>query len=202
MRIGPACAAAALVVGLQSTADAQSCTTPNSALWLLRTCSVTTAVNDPLGAWVVNRLGQMTVNSTANLVLTPPTSAAYDANTLQEAAAVSRTVTVKANAAWNLLVAPNTVGSPSYWTGTNDPTYGAFVAAQTNKPSSDLSVSTVVGSGYLPLATTNAGSTTVLSNQPATAGSANTIYFATNWFYQFDRPGLYQLPFVFRLSIP
>jgi hypothetical protein len=185
-----------------SILPAQSCTTPNGALSVLRTCSVTTTVNDPLGAWAVPKLAQMTVSSTADLVLTPPTAAAYDSAEFEEPASNARDVTVKANATWGLIVAPNTVSSPSLWTGTNDATYGAFVGARTTKPSSDLLAGTTLGSGYLPFPTTNAGSIVLSATQPATSGTTYTVYFSTVWSYPLDRPGSYTLPFVFRLSMP
>ena len=111
-------------------------------------------------------------------------------------------MTITANAPWTVSVAPNTATSPSYWTAANDATYGAFVAAEANKPPSDLSVSTTLGSGYLALPAANSGSTALLTLQPATASTATTVYFATTWLYPFDRPGTYTLPFLFNLAIP
>lgn len=183
-------------------AGAQSCTTANNALSTSRTCSVTATTNAPAGSWVVNKLGQMTLSSVSTLTLTSPTSTAYDANTLQEASGNSRSVTVLANAPWTVTVSPNTAGTPSYWTAANDATYGAFVAAETTKPSTDFQVSLTQGSGYLSLPANNTGATTLLANQPATAGQTFNVYFATTWFYQFDTPGTYTLPFVFALTIP
>ena len=163
---------------------------------------MTVTSNAPIGDWVVNRLGVMTLSSAANLVLTSPGTAAYDINTLQESAANVRTVTVQANAPWNVTVRPNTVGTPSYWSTAADATYGAFVPPNSTKSSSDLRASLSLGSGYLSLPSSNAGATTLLSAQPATASYPFTVYFATTWFYQFDTPGTYTLPFQFTLTIP
>ncbi len=203
--IGRRCIAAGVLVLATAwvpAAQAQTCTTPVSASSLVRTCSVTVTSNAPIGDWVVNRLGVMTLSSAATLALTSPGTAAYDVNTLQEAAGNVRTVTVSANAPWNVTVSPNTVGTPSYWSTAVDGTYGAFVAPNATKPSSNLEVSLALGSGYLSLPTTNAGSTTLLSAQPATASYAFTVYFATTWYYQFDTPGTYTLPFQFTLLVP
>lgn len=183
------------------TASAQSCITPTSALSIVRTCSVTVTTNAPSGGWIVARLGTMTLSSAANYVVTPPTVAAYDANIFQEPAGNTRTLTVSANAPWTITVAPSTAGNPSYWTAANDATYGAFVAAEVNKPSSELKVSTTLGSGYLALPTLTSGSTTLLSAQPAIGGRAVTVYFATVWSYQYDTPGGYTLPFKFSLTV-
>ena len=192
----------ALATAWAPASSAQTCTTPTSASSLVRTCSVTVSSNAPIGDWVVNRLGEMTLSSVATLVLTSPGTAAYDVNTLQEPVTNVRTVTVKANAPWNVTVSPNTVGTPSYWSTAADGTYGAFVAPNSTKPSSNLQVSLTLGSGYLSLPTSNAGTTTLLSAQPVTASYAFTVYFATTWFYQFDTPGTYTLPFQFTLSVP
>ena len=189
-------------VAATGRAAAQSCTTPASGSSLTRTCSVTVTTNSPSGSWVVNRLGTMTLSSAATLALTAPTVAAFDANVLQETAANTRTLTVKANAPWNITVSPNTAGTPSFWTAANDATYGAFVPAEVDKPSSDLQVSTTLGSGYLALPASNTGATTLLAAQAATASQVVTVFFGTVWFYQFDRPGTYTLPFQFKLLIP
>jgi hypothetical protein len=191
-----------LAAGVSGVAAAQSCTTPASASSLTRTCSVTVTTNPAAGSWVVNRLGAMTLSSAATLVLTSPTVAAFDANVLQETAANTRTLTVKANAPWTINVSPNTAASPSLWTAANDATYGAFVPAEVDKPSTDLKVSTTLGSGYLALPANNTGNTTLLSGQAATASKVVTVFFSTVWFYQFDRPGTYTLPFQFKLLIP
>lgn len=194
--------ALALALACAVRAQAQSCTTPNSATSTTRTCSVTVTSNAPIGDWVVNKLGQMTLSSVSTLALTSPTTTAYDANTLQEASTNSRSVTVLANAPWTVTVSPNTASAPSYWTAANDATYGSFVPAETTKPSTDLQVSLTQGSGYLSLPANNAGTTTLLASQPATAGQTFSVYFATTWYYQFDTPGTYTLPFVFTLTIP
>lgn len=194
--------AAAIALSTAARANAQTCTTPNISTTSLRTCTVSVTSNAPLGAWVVNKLGQMTLSSVSTLVLTSPTTTAYDANTQQESIGNNRSVTVLANAPWTVTVSPNTAGTPSYWTGANDATYGAFVAAETNKPSTDFQVSLTQGSGYLSLPANNTGATTLLANQAATAGQTFTVYFATTWYYQFDTPGTYTLPMVFTLGIP
>lgn len=201
-RLGVLLPAAVLALAASARAGAQSCTTPNSATSTVRTCTVPVTSNAPNGDWVVNKLGQMTLSSVATLVLTSPTTTAYDANTLQEASGNSRNVTVKANAPWTVTVSPNTAGTPSYWTATNDATYGAFVPAETTKPSADFQVSLTQGSGYVSLPANNTGVTSLVTNQPATAGQTFTVYFATTWYYQFDTPGTYTLPFVFTLAIP
>lgn len=192
----------ALVTAWVPESRAQTCTTPASASSLVRTCAVTVTSNAPVGDWVVNRLGVMTLNSAATLALTSPGTAAYDVNTLQEPVGNARTVTVSANAPWDVTVSPNTVGTPSYWSTAVDGTYGAFVAPYATKPSSNLQVSLALGSGYLSLPTTNAGSTTLLAAQAATASFAFTVYFATTWYYQFDTPATYTLPFQFTLLVP
>ena len=197
-----ACLAVALLLTAMVRAGAQSCTTLTSPTSTIRTCSVTATSNAPNGDWVVSKLGQLTLSSAANVVLTSPTTTAYDANTQQEASGNSRSVTVQANAPWTVSVSPNTAGTPSYWTATNDATYGAFVAAEATKPSTDFKVSLTQGSGYLALPASNTGTTTLLANQAPTAGQTFTVYFATTWYYQFDTPGTYTLPFVFTLSIP
>lgn len=190
-----------LACGAPALAGAQ-CTTPSSATSTVRTCSVIVSSNSPVGDWVVNRLGTMRLSSVATLALTTPTTAAYDANTLQEPSGNARTATITANAPWTLSVKSNTASLPSYWTAANDATYGAFVAAAPDKPPSDLNVSTTLGSGYLALPADNTGSTALLTLQAATASRVVTMYFATTWLYQFDRPGTYTLPFLFNLAIP
>jgi hypothetical protein len=202
MRCGQTGAVLLLATAWSGVAAAQSCSTPASGSSLTRTCSVTVTTNPAVGSWVVNKLGTMTLSSAATLVLTSPTVAAYDANVLQETSGNTRTLTVKANAPWTINVSPNTAASPSLWTAANDPTYGAFVPAEVDKPSTDLKVSTTLGSGYLALPANNTGTTTLLSAQPATASRVVTVFFATVWFYQFDRPGTYTLPFQFTLLIP
>lgn len=193
---------AVFLAGILPMATQAQCTSPSSANSTVRTCSVIVSANAPVGDWVVNRLGVMTLNSVATLTLTPPTIAAYDANTLQEPGTNTRTVTIAANAPWTVAVSPNTASSPSYWTAANDATYGAFVAAEPDKPPADLRVSTTLGSGYLALPNANTGATALQTLQAATASTAFTVYFATTWLYQFDRPGIYTLPFLFNLSIP
>lgn len=191
-----------LLTVISYRSSAQSCTTPASGSSVTRTCGVTVTTNPAAGNWVVNRLGTMTLSSAAALVLTPPTAAAYDANVLEETVANTRTLTVRANAPWTINVSPNTASSPSFWAGVNDPTYGAFVPAEVDKPSTELHVSTTLGSGYVALPASNAGATALLAGQAATASRVVTVFFRTVWFYQFDRPGTYTLPFQFTLLIP
>jgi hypothetical protein len=199
-------AAALLVLLLAGRLPAQtSCTTPSSGTSTVRTCNVTVVVNGASSNWAVNKLGTLTLSSNATLTLSPPGAADFDANIKVEAAGAGRTATVSANAPWNLTVSPNTAGTPSLWTGTNDPTYGAFVPAAADKPSNEFLIGTTFntsGTGYLALPSTNAGSTALLSNQPAVANRVIDLYWATMWWYEFDTPGQYTLPFKFVLTVP
>ena len=194
--------ALAVGAGAPRVAAQSSCMTPRSRISTIRTCSVTLTPNPPAGAWAVLKLGTMTLSSAATLALTSPNSAAFDANLQLETGANTRTLTVYANAPWAIDVVPNTASNPSYWTGANSAIYGAFVPAETTKPSSDLQVSTTLGSGYLSLPTATTGATTILTNQAPIAGRVVTAYFGTIWYYRYDTPGTYTLPFKFTLRIP
>jgi hypothetical protein len=191
-----------LVLAMSARASAQGCTTPTNNNSAIRTCSVILTTNAPAGAWVVNKLGVMTLSSAATLTLTSPGSAAFDANMLLEPGGNSRTLTVSANAPWAIDVIPSTASNPSYWTAANNATYGAFVPATTKKSSDDLEVSTTLGSGYLTLPTATTGATTILSGQVPVAARVVTVYFGTIWSYLSDTPGTYTLPFKFTLRIP
>jgi len=182
------------------------CTTPKSNTSTTRTCSISTTTNGATGAWIVNKLGTMTLSSNADIALTTPTTASYDSHMDVEPStgAVVRTVTITANAAWALTGAPNTVSSPSYWTATNDGVYGGFVAARANKPSSDLFAGIAYdasGTGYLAFPTSNTGSTT-LATGAATASQVVTLYWASFWIYELDKPGSYRLPIQVVLTLP
>jgi hypothetical protein len=199
-------APALLIVLLAGWLPAQtSCTTPSSGTSTIRTCNVTVVVNGVSGNWIVNKLGTLTLSSNTTLVLSPPGTADYDANIQVEPVGAGRTATISANAPWNFTVSPNTMGTPSLWTGTNDPTYGAFVPAAVDKPSTELLIGTTFhagGTGYLALPGTNSGSTALLSNQPAVANRVIDLHWATRWWYEFDTPGQYTLPFKFVLTVP
>lgn len=196
-------AAASVTAGRPASAQ---CSTPKNATSTSRTCSLTTTTNGTTGAWVVNKLGQMTLSSITDLALTTPTTAEYDVHigTEPSGGSATRTVTIQANAPWTLAVAPNTVSTPSVWVATNDGVFGGFVAARTDKPSSDFMVGTAysaTASGYLSLPGANTGSTIVASGL-STNSTTVTLYWATVWIYELDKPGTYKLPLNVVLTLP
>jgi hypothetical protein len=200
MRIASTLLCAALLAGASRSTAAQSCTTTQGNAPQNRTCDVSVTV----GTWSVNKLGTMTISSTATVGLGSPSAADYDANLKVEPSANSRALTVSANAPWDLRATPATILNPAYWTAVNDLTYGLFVGAATDKPASDLQIGTTyssTGAGYIPLATDNATSVAILVGQSPAAARTVNVYWATVWYYQFDTPGRYTLPFTLSLQL-
>jgi hypothetical protein len=191
---------AASIVSAPAIAGAQSCTSTPGNQPQNRSCDVTVSA----GTWSISKLGTMTISSTAPVNLSTPTTTDYDANIKAEPAGNSRTVTISANAPWDLAATPATVTNPSYWTAVNDLTYGAFVPAEADKPASDLKIGTTYdanGAGYTSLSTANNSPVAILSAQSPAAARVVNIYWATVWYYQFDTPGKYVLPFTLSLNI-
>lgn len=201
MRIAFTLIAASLIGAVSNSASAQSsCTTSQGRNPQNRTCDVSISV----GSWSVDKLGTMTISNSSTVGLTSPTAADYDANLKAEPSSNSRTVTISANAPWDLRATPATVLNPAYWTAVNDVTYGVFVGAATDKPASDLEIGTTyssTGAGYIPLSTNNGTSVAILAGQDPAAALSVNLYWATVWYYQFDTPGRYILPFSLTLQL-
>jgi hypothetical protein len=128
---------------------------------------------------------QVSAGSTA---LTAPTTADFDAGLNST---TGPTVTVSANAGWTLHVR----ASAASWTATNT---SPGAPARTNKPAADLQWSTVSGSGFSALSTTDA----VLMSGSATASNAKTLYFQTLYDWTLDTPGNYSLAVILTLTSP
>src|SRR4051812_10831259 len=128
---------------------------------------------------------QMSAGSTS---LTAPTPADFDAGFN---ATTGPTVTVSANAAWTLHIR---AAGPT-WTATNT---SPGAPARTNKPAADLQWSTVSGSGFAALSTSDAN----LVAGSATASSPTTLYFQTLYDWTLDTPGNYSMSIVLTLTSP
>jgi len=71
-----------------ATLQAQTCTTPASGSLSTRKCTVTMAG----GSWVVEKVGTLTLSSTADIPIPSPDASTYDACQLRSSA-TSRTLT-------------------------------------------------------------------------------------------------------------
>lgn len=198
------CLAVAALATVPVAARAQTCTTPSSSNTNTRKCTVSVSGS----SWVVNKLGVLTLSSAADISLASPGGSVYDAGYRIEDPSLSRTATIKANAPWNLTLAPSSATTCSFgvcWTGTDLAT--PYVSVNHDKAADNFLVATtydLTGAAYLQLpdANTPSAGTTVLSAQPATAGTTVTLYWAEVWNYFSDTPGTYTLPFVVTLTIP
>jgi len=188
-----------------ATLQAQTCTTPASGSLSTRKCTVTMAG----GSWVVEKVGTLTLSSTADIPIPSPDASTYD-GIKSEAITLSRTATVSANAPWNLSVAPSSAAACSTgvcWTGADLAAYSPYLRAEQDKPADEFLVGTTysaTASGYVPLPDQNtpAGVVNLKSNQAAVSGGTVTLYWAEKWWYLYDLPGTYTLPFVVTLTIP
>lgn len=128
---------------------------------------------------------QMSAGATA---LTAPTTADFDAGFNST---TGPTLTVSANAPWTLHIR----AGAATWTATNT---SPGVPARTSKPATDLKWSTVAGSGFAALTTSDAS----LVGGSATASSATTLYFQTLYDWTLDTPGNYSMSIVLTLTSP
>jgi hypothetical protein len=128
---------------------------------------------------------QMSAGATS---LTAPTPADFDAGFN---ATTGPTLTVSANAAWTLHIR----AAASTWTATNT---SPGAPARANKPAADLTWSTVAGSGFAALSTSDAS----LVGGGATASTATTLYFQTLYDWSLDTPGNYSMSIVLTLTSP
>ena len=157
----------------------------------------------------MQKLGTLTLSSNADISIPSPDGSTYD-GTKAEAAGLARTATIKANAPWKLTVAPNSAASCVWgacWTGTDLAAYTPYLHAEQDKPAHEFLIGTTfdaAGNGYSALPDANApgGSTVLLSNQAPTAGQVVTLYWAEMWWYVFDGPGTYSIPFFVTLTLP
>jgi hypothetical protein len=128
---------------------------------------------------------QMSAGSTS---LTAPTPADFDAGFN---ATTGPTLTVSANAAWTLHIR----AAAATWTATNT---SPGAPARVNKPAADLKWSTVSGSGFAALSTSDAS----LVGGSSTANSATTLFFQTAYSWTLDTPGNYSMSIVLTLTSP
>jgi hypothetical protein len=128
---------------------------------------------------------QMSAGSTS---LTAPTPADFDAGFN---ATTGPTLTVSANAAWTLHIR----AAAATWTATNT---SPGAPARVNKPAADLQWSTLPGSGFVSLSTSDAS----LVGGSATASSATTLFFQTAYSWTLDTPGNYSMSVVLTLTSP
>src|SRR4051812_37614488 len=128
---------------------------------------------------------QMSAGSTS---LTAPTPADFDAGFN---ATTGPTLTVSANAAWTLHIR----AAAATWTATNT---SPGAPARVNKPAADLKWSTVSGSGFAALSTSDAS----LVGGSSTASSATTLFFQTAYDWALDTPGNYSMSIVLTLTSP
>lgn len=197
--------ALAATVLCAATARAQTCTTPASGSLTTRKCTVTIAGSN----WTVNKLGTLALSSNADIPIPSPDASTYD-GIKSEATTLGRTATVSANAPWNLSVAPSSASACATgvcWTGADLAAYSPYLHAEQDKPADEFLVGTVysaTGTGYvsLPDQNTPSGVVNLVTNQAAVSGGTVTLYWAEKWWYLYDLPGTYTLPFVVTLSIP
>jgi hypothetical protein len=137
----------------------------------------------------------MTVSTVLNLslsasatILTPPTTAAYDAGFVADNGPVA---TVMANRSWTLRIS----AASAFWTATNTT---AGVTARVNKPAADLQWSTSPGG---PFAGVTVAGTTLTSGN-ATGGATTTLSYRTLYNWVLDTPGAYALAVVLTLTAP
>jgi hypothetical protein len=172
-------AALLVAVGLAPVrVAAQLCnaTTPNG------TCMASTTTTMTAGTILELSL------STGATVLTPPSTAGYDAGFMADN---GPTATVKSNRAWTLRIA----AGAATWTATN--TTGG-VTARANKPAADLQWSASPAGPFA--GATVAGADLATGN--ATGGAATTLSFRTLYDWTLDTPGAYSLVVRLTLSAP
>ena len=172
--------AATMISAFAPAADAQ--TTPCTANGAPGTCNRTGSVTMTAGRVVYL---QMTAGSTA---LTAPTPTDFDAGFN---ATTGPTLTVSANASWNLYLR----SAATYWSATNT---SPGAPARTTKPAGDLKWSTASGGPFNALTTSDAN----LVAGGATASLVRTLYFQTLYAWTLDTPGNYSLAVVLTLTSP
>jgi hypothetical protein len=128
---------------------------------------------------------QMPAGSTA---LTAPTPTDFDAGFN---VTTGPTLSVSANAAWTLHVR----SGATFWTAANT---SPGAPARTTKPAGDLRWGTAVGGPFNALTTSDVN----LVTGAATALSATTLYFRTQYNWTLDTPGNYSLAVVLTLTSP
>jgi hypothetical protein len=146
------------------------------------TCNQTGSVSMTAGRVV--RL-QMTAASTA---LTSPTPTDFDAGFN---ATTGPTLTISSNAAWTLHIR----SAATFWTATNT---SPGAPARTTKPAADLKWSTAGAGPFNTLTISDVNLVTGV----ATASSATTLFFRTNYSWTLDTPGNYSLAIVLTLTSP
>ena len=161
-----------------SIAMAQSCNAGGSPA----NCNVPASVSMTAGRVV--RL-QMSTGSTA---LAAPTTADFDAGFNST---TGPSLTISANASWNLLIRANS----AVWTATNT---APGAPARVNKPAGDLQWSTAANGSFAALTTSDAN----LVSGTATASAATTLYFQTLYDWAVDTPGNYSMTVVLTLTAP
>lgn len=179
IRAGVAVIAMALTTGMAGSADAQTQCTASGAP---DSCPLPGSVSMTAGRVV--RL-QMSGGTTS---LTAPTPADFDAGFNSSA---GPTLTVSANAPWNLHIRAATAN----WTATNT---AADAPAWTAKPAGDLRWSVAPTGPFAALTTSDAN----LFGGSATAAGATTLYFRTLYDWANDTPGNYSLAIVLTLTSP
>ena len=171
----------AIVLGLLAapvSLAAQACTANGSPGNCNRTGSVTMTAGRVV-------LLQVSAGSTA---LTTPTPTDFD-NGFN--ATTGPTITISANAAWNLYLR----ASSAVWTATNT---SPGAPARTNKPAGDLKWSKTSNGTFNALTTTDVN----LAAGTATASNATSLYFQTLYSWTLDTPGNYSLSVVLTLTSP
>ena len=171
--------AMAAATGLSTAADAQTQCTASGAP---DNCQVPGTASMTAGRVVMLQMSDGTTS------LTAPTPADFDAGFNSSA---GPTLTVSANAAWNLQIRAAT---PS-WTATNT---AADAPAWTAKPAGDLRWSIAPTGPFASLTTSDAN----LFGGSATAAAATTLYFQTLYDWANDTPGNYSLAIVLTLTSP
>ena len=157
---------------------AQNCTATTPA----GTCTASTTTTMTAGTVL-----ELSLNAGAT-VLTPPTTASYDAGFVADNGPAA---TVRANRAWTLRIA----AGAATWTAANTT---AGVIARANKPAADLQWATSPAGPFA--GATVAGATLASGN--ATGGATTTLSFRTLYDWALDTPGAYSLVVRLTLSAP
>jgi hypothetical protein len=128
----------------------------------------------------VRRTVRVTVTATQHSLPTPTDQDFADGF----AVAAGPTITVQANANWQVTVRSNN----GTWSGTG--------GARGNKPRADLLWGTS-GAGPWTAMTNTA---TVFATGAATAGTVAPIFYRVNWFFALDVPGTYTINTIYTIS--
>jgi hypothetical protein len=123
----------------------------------------------------------------ASTNLTSPAKADYDAGEVIDAALI---MAIKANTGWVVKAQSENAA----WTALNT----GGVRARQDKPAADLELGLGPTGPFIGL---DVAGVDILKGN-ATDGANSQIYFRTKYAWSLDRPGTYQLPFVFSVMVP